>query len=262
MPSALYDAHIHLADSNLLSRETAVLNCYANLGIRKVICNGTSPQDWDRVLQLAKRDRRVIPAVGLHPWAVDEAPEDWKSRLLQALQAGAQAIGEVGLDRWRTKNNFAAQHNAFDFQLKLATQFNRPISIHCLKATGPLMDILRSRPTPVRGIHLHAYSGPVELIPELVEIGTFFSFNAGQLVGSRPKVLERIRAVPDENILIETDAPNFLPEPIYRAFEFCDSDRCHPGNIQTAYQAIASVRGQSLPALTEQVESNFIRYFE
>ncbi|NQY32650.1 MAG: TatD family hydrolase [Coraliomargarita sp.] len=262
MPASLYDAHIHLANSSLLEAFGEVDRLYAEIGVRKVVCNGTSPDDWDTVLNLASKDPRIIPAIGLHPWKVNDAPENWQKQFLSALDQGAQAIGEVGLDQWIDGHDIRAQQDAFRFQLQAATTDNLPISIHCLQAIGPLMDTLRSNPLPRRGLQIHAYNGPTELIPELVGLGTYFSFNSGQLRPDRPKVIERIRATPSDRILVETDAPDFLPSDSYREFYLDSPDLCHPANIRCGYKAIAEIRGVDLKEFALQVESNFHRYFE
>lgn len=262
MPASLYDAHIHLAHADLLQHKTEIAEAYASIGVRKVVCNGTKPEDWNRVLQLAVDDPRIVPAVGLHPWNVNSAPDGWKTTFVKALDAGAQVIGEVGLDRWIEGHDIEAQQDAFRFQLSAATQRNLPISIHCLRAMGPLMDTLRSVALPERGIHIHAYNGPIELIAELVALGTVFSFNSGQLRPDRPTVEKRIRAIPNDSILVETDAPDFFPGDAYQEFRLINSELCHPGNIRRAYEAIARVRACPLEPFAEQVESNFIRYFE
>jgi TatD DNase family protein len=123
------------------------------------------------------------------------------------------------------------------------------------------METLLAVELPKRGIHIHAYNGSVELIPELVALGAYFSFNAGQLKPGKSKVSERIRAVPQDRLLIETDAPDFLPPEQFREFELDAPQLCHPANLRASYRAIAEVRDISYDALAEQVEANFMHYF-
>ena len=261
MPVHLYDAHIHLADPALASHWPEIEARYQQIGLQQAVVAGTSPADWPVVLQLAQDHRQLIPAVGLHPWQVNTAPTDWQSQFLQALKHGAQAIGEIGLDQWIEGYDIERQQDAFRFQMAEVAKRNLPVSIHCLKAIGPLMDALRRIELPQRGIHLHAFNGPVELIPELAQRGAYFSFNAGQLKPAKNKVPERIRAVPLERLLIETDAPDFLPGPELREFKLPDSQACHPGNLRRGYEAVARIRGISFEELAVQVEAYFIRYF-
>ena len=200
----LYDAHNHMADSALLAHWSEIEPTLSDIDLKYAVVNSTSPADWPAVLDLANSEPRMIPAIGLHPWKVNEAPADWQAQFLIALDHGAQVIGEIGLDKWIEGHDLERQQEAFRWQLAQATARNLPVSIHCLKATGPLMDTLRSEPLPKRGIHLHAYNGPVELIPELVKLGAYFSFNAGQLKAGKTHAPERIRAVPDDRLLIQT----------------------------------------------------------
>ncbi len=265
MPTPLYDAHAHFSDPELLKSWDQVSVDLEQIGLRRAVVNSTGPDDWPAVLKLAQQDARVLPAIGLHPWRVNDAPSNWRDTFLAALNKGARAIGEIGLDKWIEDYDIELQQDAFRWQLAQATERNLPVSIHCLKAIGPLMEILRSMDLPQRGIHLHAYNGPVELIPELVELGAYFSFNAGQLKPEPTKVADRIRAVPNERLLIETDAPDMLPRPELRAFELPKSGDghalTHPATLKCGYVGIAKVRGITLEKLTKQVEINFLNYF-
>ncbi|MEM8868063.1 MAG: TatD family hydrolase [Verrucomicrobiota bacterium] len=265
MPTKLYDAHLHLADPTLLAYATQIDTDWQSIGLGQAVVNGTTPTDWPTVLELGSTKPHVIPAIGLHPWQVNHTPVDWRQHFIHALDHGAAAIGEIGLDKWIAGHDIDRQQEAFRFQLAAATERNLPVSIHCLKAIGPLMETLRQNPLPARGIHLHAYGGPLELIPELLNHHCYFSFNAGQLNPERPEVAQRIRAIPDDRILIETDAPSFLPASEYQAYTLparADvSTPNHPANLQRGYQAIAEIRGLSPQTLATQVETNFLHYF-
>jgi TatD DNase family protein len=261
----LYDAHAHLVAPELLKHWKQVKADLDHIGLQKVVVNGTSPADWPAILEFARSEPCIIPAVGLHPWKVNHAEQNWQTDLLRALDSGASVIGEIGLDQWVKGYDLQRQQNAFCWQLAQAHERNLPASIHCLKAIGPLMDILRNYPLPRRGIHLHAYSGPVALIPELVQLGTYFSFNAGQLKGANAYVLERIRAVPDERLLIETDAPNMLPPVELRTFQLpalaAGRAITHPATLLAGYTALATIRSLSTENLSQLISKNFNTFF-
>lgn len=266
MPVGLYDAHNHLATSALRPQLKDIQATLTEIGLRKSVVNGTSPEDWQDVLALSQRDPSVLPAIGLHPWKVNHAPDDWQSSFLHAFDNGAKVVGEVGLDQWIDDHDIERQQSAFHWQLAQAYRNNYPISIHCLRAIGPLMETVRSAQLPDRGIHIHAYNGSIELIPELVEMNTYFSFNAGQFKPNAKTVYEAIRQIPIERLLIETDAPDMLPPEEHRAFSFASSNTeknplNHPANIHAAYKAVAFIREIEIEALTEQVANNFQTYF-
>ncbi len=265
MPPPLYDAHVHYADPDLRLHWQQICTDLGQINLKRAVVNGTAPSDWPHVLQLAHSDSRILPAIGLHPWHANQAPADWQAQFLHALDSGAQAIGEIGLDKWIEGYDLERQQDTFCWQLAQATARNLPVSIHCLQAIGPLMDTLRREALPTRGIHLHAYNGPSELIAEFVELGAYFSFNAGQLNAGKTKVTARIRAVPMERLLVETDAPDMLPPPELRSFKLPDSNSggalTHPATLLNGYTAIAEIRATPLEALEKQVAHNFETYF-
>lgn len=229
----LYDAHCHLPKAN----------AHAS------VINGTKPSDWPDVLKAAEQHEQIIPAIGLHPWQVNDAPDDWQATFLEHI-ADAQAVGEIGLDRWIEGYDIDRQEAAFGWQLEQAAERNLPVSVHCLKATEPLLRILRACPRPKRGIHLHAYSGSAEQVSQLAELGAYFSFHAGQFEGNAKKAPAAIRAIPADRLLIETDAPDTL-----------DDGNDYAKFLQRGYQRVAELRGVSIEALATQAQANFQKYF-
>lgn len=267
MTAPLYDAHAHLADTRLKPHRGAIEQSLKEINCLRTVVNGTSPHDWHAVVQYARSSSHLIPAIGLHPWQVKDAPSDWKTQFSELIETGAAtAIGEIGLDQWIEGHDIEQQQAALKWQLQVAAQRNLPVSIHSLRAMQPLLESLRSVQLPKRGIHLHAFNGSTEDVPRLVDLGTYFSFNAGQLKPNAKKVFNSIRAIPDDRLLIETDAPDMLPP-----YEYCEyklpstssgsKPLNHPANLLAAYKVIAEIRSTSLNQLAIQVEQNFQRYF-
>jgi TatD DNase family protein len=259
MTTRLYDAHVHLADPQLASHKEEIATRYTAIQLSRAIVNGTKPKDWPDVLKYCATDRRLIPAIGLHPWHVPQAPTNWQKLFLQAFENGACAVGEIGLDRWIQGHDLNAQIPVFKFQLHYAATHNLPVSIHALQATGPLMDILRTSLLPPRGFHLHAYNGPIECLPELTDMGAYFSFNAAQFKNKLAR--QALGTIPHDRLLIETDAPNFLPPIHERAFILPNPKLNHPANLKPAYHAIAQSLQLQITMLAGIVEQNFKTYF-
>jgi TatD DNase family protein len=260
MPPALYDAHNHWAEEKLRSFREDISSALTEIILEKAIVNGTCPNDWHEVLEFAQNETRAVPAVGLHPWKVNHAPEDWQQQFTTAFENGARVVGEIGLDQWIDGHDIERQQTAFRWQLAYAAHYNLPVSIHCLRAIGPLMETLRTANLPKRGIHLHAYNGPIELIEELLSYGAYFSFNAEQLKHNVNKASAVITRVPIDRVLVETDAPYLLPEPAYRIAELPDALN-HPKNLLATYQTVASILKIQSDELSERVAENFHTYF-
>lgn len=246
MSIQLYDAHAHLPSSESGNYQTPNQASWDSSERTYSVINGTSPDDWPAVLEFTKNNSQMLPAIGLHPQNVEEASENWKDTFLQLLADNpACSIGEIGLDRRYQSDGFEKQLDAFAWQLQLADNRNRPVSIHCVKAIGMLMETLRAYELPSRGIHLHAYAGPVELVPELVEMGAYFSFSARQVESNNAKVRDRIHTIPSNRLLMETDKAHIKD----------------PSELLNCYVTIAGIRGILVDQLARCIEENFKRYF-
>jgi len=260
-----FDAHNHLQDEGLAPHLAEILAARESLGIAGMVVNGTCEKDWSRVAELAAAHAWIRPSYGVHPWHVDGISPQWRERLAERLDAGG-CVGEIGLDRWKTDRNFDRQLEVFRGQLAEAAQRNAPTTIHCLRAWGALWDVLRESEAPERGLLLHAYGGPVEMVRGFVERGAFFSFSGSFLAAGRERKLEPFRAIPLERLLVETDAPAMpLPaeldrHPLPRSPE--GEPVNHPGNLAVAYEGLARLRGMPLAELTDVVAENYTRLFD
>ncbi len=261
----MIDAHNHLHDPRLDAHRAAILAELTRLGITRAVVNGTREDDWPAVAALARAHPWIVPSFGLHPWHVAARSPDWLARLRENLDAHpGTAIGEIGLDRWMTGHDPEAQHAVFTAQLALAAERNLPVTIHCLRAWGPLWDILRTHPLPARGFLLHAYAGPEEMIRGFVSRGAYFSFNAYFLHERKAAQRAVFQHLPADRLLVETDAPDMRPPDDQNPNRLQAPDGApinHPANLALAYTALANLRDLRAADLAEQIALNFARLF-
>jgi len=239
----IYDAHLHLQDSRLDPIRSDLPNWFLENRVDRIVVNGTRAADWFMVEQLAEQLPQVIPSFGLHPWWIEERPEDWFNKLESSLESSPSVIGEIGLDKWFKKENIKDQVSVFLEQWHLANERKLPVTIHCLKAWGTLLDLIRKHPHQGPGFLLHSYSGPLEMVDQWVELGARFSISghfAHPRKASRREVFQRI---PLNRILIETDAPDMPPPEEWTEFSIHSNTEQkpvnHPGNLTSIYQFAA-----------------------
>lgn len=189
----------------------AILPAVRREGVARMVVNGACEADWPDVLALAERHPEIIPSFGYHPWYVRECSETWQERLLFFLDQAPAGVGEIGLDRWVKGHDVARQQAVFRWQLRVAAERNRPVSIHCLQAWGDLLEILREGPLPSCGFLLHSYGGSVEMLKPLADLGAYFSFPGYFAHERKTRQRETFRHVPPDRLLVETDAPDQLP---------------------------------------------------
>lgn len=262
----LYDAHNHLQDDRLSAHWADIIATARATGIARMVVNGSGVEDWSIVAGLARRHPDIVqPSFGVHPWHTAEQTADWQPVLCEFLEEfPAAGVGEIGLDRWKPDLRWGGQEEFFTTQLKIAAEQNRPASIHCLKAWGPLLEALENTPRPERGFLLHSYGGSIELIPRLVKLGAYFSLPGYFAHERKHRQAETFRHVPSDRLLMETDAPD-QPLPSDRVLHPLPGDPDnpvnHPANLAAIYAFAAELLLLSPEALATQTESNFIRLF-
>lgn len=276
----LYDAHQHFHFDSLTPHRDRIVADLRAVGLKRAVVNATNADEWPVVAALAREHDWIVPAHGVHPWDCGDRPPDWLERLRAAVGADPRAgVGEIGLDRWIVDGvrpgdpriagirvaPLDEQVDVFATQLRLAAEFNRAASIHCVQAFGAMLETLQRNPRPARGFLLHGYGGPAEMIRAFVDLGAYFSFNVELVAPRHAARLENFKAIPSERLLVETDAPTKPPPPELNRFplppDAAGQEANHPANIVVAYTVLAELRGVTVDALAAQVEENFARLF-
>ncbi|MFT5407250.1 MAG: TatD DNase family protein [Verrucomicrobiales bacterium] len=244
----MIDVHCHLQDERLSGDVESILETCRAEGIERLIVNGTRPADWPVVAELAERfSDQVRASYGLHPWYVGEVSSGWADALEGYLDGGAIGVGEIGLDKWTRDHDLPKQKEAFVSQLRMAMRRELPVTIHCLRAWGHLLEILQSESVLPQGFLLHSYGGPAEMVDAFVALGGYFSISGYFFHARKQAQLETfLSRVPPNRVLIETDAPDMgLPE---GDEAFGDSSANHPANltvVKARMAALLEVSGES-----------------
>lgn len=260
------DAHNHLQDHRFAPLLESVIAELQEAGVERCVVNGTCEGDWPRVAALARaHPDLVVPSFGLHPWLAAGRSPAWLETLGALLDRFPGAgIGECGLDRWMRGYDLNDQLGVFLSQLSLAAERERPISIHCLQAWGPLLECLGNHPRPKRGFLLHSYGGSAELVPQLAKLGAWFSFSGHFLHPRKAKTREAFRHVPADRLLVETDAPDMALPKGARSYKLKDPAGAplnHPGNLPAVIAGLATVLDTEPGELRARTVANFNTFF-
>jgi len=259
----LYDAHCHLQEPPISGSWQAVVAAYRQLPVGEVVVNGTCEGDWDAVTELASRHAFVRAAYGVHPWKVSAVADGWSSRLRARLESDpSSSLGEVGLDAWVRGADPILQEQVLREQLAIAAELERPVTLHCLKAWGPLTRILGEASFRDLRILLHSYGGSKEFMRSLMDREAFFSVSAYFSVARKKRQREILKEVPLDRLLLETDAPHMAGDRAYHS-HFLDTGETsnHPANIIGVYKFAAELYQMPVDRLAERVESNFRRLY-
>lgn len=258
----MFDAHAHLQDKRLAGRERELESLARARGVSGVCVCGTSPDDWPGVAAIpARYTFSVCLAFGVHPWHAAGLPEAWDAALRSVLvrHPGA-AVGEIGFDGIRAFPPSEVQLAVLERQLDLAAELGRPVVLHGARAWGRLLDRLAPRAGNLRGILLHGFSASRELLRRFLDLGAYVSFGGAIANPRSVRAREAVRAVPDDRLLLETDAPDFFPsDGIPLAPEAGRVN--HPANLASVLRHAAVLRGADAAVLEERTERNARAFF-
>lgn len=262
--SPVVDSHIHLFDYETGTDIASILRVAEEVGVVRVVCNGTSEESWRWIGILAGSDKRVIPCFGIHPWFIEPCEVGWESRLDELVGRSSCGVGEIGLDRLREPCDRDSQESAFRVQLSIARKHDRPAMVHCVKAWGWMMDVLRSEPVLPAGFLMHSYGGSADLVKPISQLGGYFSFSGKVLSGNFERARAAIQAVPIDRLLVETDAPCMVPKEEYRPYPMVSSsgeEYNHPANLPQIISGMAEFLDIPVETLRATLWENSRRFF-
>ncbi|CAC01901.1 putative protein [Arabidopsis thaliana] len=227
----LFDAHCHLQDPRIITKAPQIISSAVASGVSAFAVNGVSEKDWSLVKEMGAKYPSVVPCFGIHPWYVAERSPQWFETLKSFFETTpTAAVGEIGLDKGSKGReiDFSEQVTVFRQQLELAKELKKPASVHCVRAFGDLLEILKSVGPFPSGVMLHSYLGSAEMVPEFAKLGAYFSFSGFLMSMSEKKAKKMLKAVPSDRILLETDSPDALPKAESGCLYFVDGDPSLP----------------------------------
>jgi len=246
----LIDCHAHLCDTVFDTDREQVLARAREAGVRAVVAVGETLEDALRNLELAEVHRELLPAAGLYPTHLDTGQADRLEELIRRERDRLVAIGEVGLDYWKVKEEAdrEIQREIFRRFVRLSLELDFPLNVHSRSAGRPTIELLLEE--GAGKVQMHAFDGkPSNALPA-VEAGFFFSIPPS-IVRSRQKQ-KLVRRLPLSCLLLETDSPVLAPE---------RGERNEPANVRLSLKTIADIKELPEQAVAETVAENAQRLY-
>lgn len=252
----LVDSHCHLDHQQLAGEQDVVVERARTAGIGRMVTISTRVRRFAEVRAIAERFDDVYCSIGTHPHHAAEEPDVSVADLVTAAaHPKVVAIGEAGLDYFYKNSPPEAQEKGFRLHAAAARETALPLVIHARDADADIARILEEETGkgPLKEI-LHCFTGGAELARRAVAIGHYVSFS-GILTFKKSDELRRIAAeLPEDRILVETDAPFLAPEP-WRG------KRNEPAYVVSTARVLAEARGVSPERIAEITSENFFRIF-
>lgn len=243
----IFDTHAHYDDEAFQDDLKGLLSAFSDSGISGVVSCGVNEESSKRNIELAHKYGFIYAAVGYHGLNTEDLTDNY----LEAIKALAQdkkvvAIGEIGLDYHYEKETKNLQIKIFREQIKLANELNLPVIVHDREAHEDTLNILKE--LKPKGV-LHCFTGSVETAREIIKLGMYIGLGGAVTFKNAVKPVEVAKIVPEDRLVLETDAPYMSPVPFR-------GKRCTSLLIPYTAQKIAEVRNTEVQALLDATDRN------
>ncbi len=248
----LIDTHAHLDYPHLYDQIDDVLARADEAGIKQIISIGVKLSTADKPKQIAETYDNVWCSIGIHPHEAENEPLACDINAIRdaANHPKVVAIGEAGLDYFYDNAPRQMQADSLRAQITVARELDLPIIIHSRDADDDMADILEDeyRKGAYKGV-LHCFSSGAKLAERALAIGFYVSFSGIVTFKSAAEIQAVAMNVPDDRILVETDAPFLAPVPKR-------GQKNEPAFTRHTAEFLAELRGMTLEALAETTTQN------
>ncbi|MBI3292047.1 MAG: TatD family hydrolase [Elusimicrobia bacterium] len=235
----MIDTHLHLTDPKFdPDREAVIARAHA-AGVRLLVDISDESPQWEASIALAERYPQIVCSLGQHPHFANHVnPALWDRLRALARRPRVVAIGEIGLDYYRSTTTKEAQIACFRQGLAVARDLQKPVVLHCREAFPDLLEILHAEwpKTGSPGGVVHCFSGDASVAEQCLALGFFLGVDGPITYPNAHRLREIIKQVPLERLVLETDAP-YLPPQRYRG------QRNEPAYLSLIAEAVATLKG-------------------
>lgn len=248
----MFESHAHYDDQRFDKDRDQILNELKNDLDYLVNVGADIKSSKDSVL-LSKMYDYIYASVGVHPHNVKNLDDEKIIKLQELIKNNDKviAVGEIGLDFYYDNSPREEQKKWFKIQLKIAEKYDLPVIIHSRDADQITFDILKKH--NVKGV-IHCFSGSKELAKEYVKRGFLIGVGGIVTYKNARKLVEVVKEISIDNILIETDAPYLSPEPKR-------GSRNDSSNLKYIVQKIAEIKNINKDEVVKKTKNNAKKLF-
>lgn len=255
----MIDSHCHL--DRLKLEEGKNLNDYLayaeEQGVEQFLNVCIDLQNYEEVVRIAENDPSIWASVGVHPNEMEQ-PEPTATQLLErAEHPKVVAIGETGLDfHYITEEaQLERQRSRFRTHIEVAQQCGKPLIIHTREAREETIEIMQHADAASCGGVMHCFTENWEMAKAALDLGFYISFSGIITFNNAAPLREVVKQVPEDRLLIETDAPYLAPVPFR-------GKPNQPAYVRQVAEKVAELRGWSLEQVDEVTNKNFRHLFQ
>lgn len=256
----LVDSHCHLNFLDLTEFNNDINNVLAQARANDVhhfLCVCVDLSDYPQLEQLAADHPNINISVGVHPNSEMDYLVTSSMLCDFAANPACIAIGETGLDYYRTTTEDAQelQRSRFREHIRAALITSKPLIIHTRQAAEDTLRVMQEERAQEVGGVMHCFAEDMDIARRAIDLNFYISFSGIVTFKNATQLQEVARQIPLDRILIETDSPYLAPVP-YRG------KQNHPALVKYVAQSIATLRGMAYEEIAEITTNNFYTCFK
>lgn len=252
--SPLVDSHCHLDFDPLGSDVPAVLERARAQGVDHCLCVSVTLEAFPRIRELAHAYPPIYASVGVHPNERAGRDPSAEELVLLAQDPRIVAVGETGLDYYRSEGSTEWQQDRFRRHIRAARTAGKPLIVHTRAAAPDTLRLMAEEKASDVGGVMHCFTETWEVARAALEMNFYISFAGIVTFRNAVALREVARQVPADRLLVETDSPYLAPVPFR-------GKPNEPAYVRYVAECLAGVRGVALEAIAEQTTRNFFTLF-
>jgi len=256
MTIQLIDSHCHLdrLDLKVHGDIDNVIAQAKELAVEQMLCVGINLESWPEMMKIVEAHDNIFASVGVHP-NEDEGEDPSVERLVElASHPKVVAIGETGLDYFRSEGDLDWQRDRFRRHIAAAKQTSKPLIIHSREAQPDTLNIMAEEGADQAGGIMHCFVDDWESARRAIELNFVISFSGIVTFNSAKQLKEVAKLCPLDKMLVETDSPYLTPVPFRGKSN-------QPGYTRYVAEHIAELKDLSLEEVAAATTENFYRLF-
>ena len=250
----LVDSHCHIPLIEMEGGADAVIGAAQEAGVGHILCVSIDLVSYPEIKHLADSYACISASAGVHPNSAREIELSEQDLLGLADDEKVIAIGETGLDYYRSQGDLDWQRQRFRTHIRAARQIGKPLIIHSREARGDVIKILAEEGADAVGGVMHCFVDDLETAKQAMDLNFYISFSGIVTFRNAKDLQEVARQIPLDRLMVETDAPYLAPVP-YRG------KQNQPAYVRHVAEKIAELQEIDLQDVITATTRNFERLF-
>jgi TatD DNase family protein len=251
----LADSHCHLSFPELAGALDAVVGRMKEAEVAYALCVSVDLETFSEVHRIVSSFNNIFASAGEHPTHAPGATTDEDALIRAASAPGVVAVGETGLDYYRSEGDLEWQRKRFRDHIRVARKLGKPLIVHTRQAALDTLRLLDEEGAAEVGGVMHCFTDSWAVAEAALGLGFYISFSGIITFKNADALREVAKKVPMDRLLIETDAPYLAPVPLR-------GKRNEPAYVRYVAEQVAALRGVPLEALAAATTENFFRLFK